>query len=102
MSHRSVCAPYCDAWLTRLWCSPRRRPAALRAIPAAAAAAGLRQADLAEAVGRSQQWVSALDGGRSDPCLGDVMAALCALGVIVAVRAANTQGDATQSDRARG
>ena len=63
---------------------------------------GWRQADLAEAVGRSQQWVSALDGGRSDPCLGDVMAALCALGVIVAVRSANTQGDATQSDRARG
>lgn len=47
---------------------------------------GWNQTQLATAVGRSQQWVSAFEGGRKDPSLGDVVAALRALGASVVVR----------------
>lgn len=48
------------------------------------------QTQLADAVGRSQQWVSAFEGGRKDASLGDVVAALSALGASVVVRAVDT------------
>ncbi|WP_419853895.1 helix-turn-helix domain-containing protein [Candidatus Poriferisodalis sp.] len=49
---------------------------------------GWNQAQLAEAVGRSQQWVSKFESGRCEASLGDVMAALSALGAGIAVRPA--------------
>ena len=48
---------------------------------------GWNQARLAEAVGRSQQWVSRLENGRSDVSMGDAVAALSALGASIALRA---------------
>ena len=48
---------------------------------------GWNQARLAGAVGRSQQWVSKFESGRSDVCVGDVLGALSALGVTIVVRA---------------
>lgn len=47
---------------------------------------GWTQAQLAEAVGRSQQWVSKLENGRIEASVGDTMAVLRALGASVAVR----------------
>ena len=47
---------------------------------------GWNQTQLAEAVGRSQQWVSKFEGGHCEASLGDVMAALSALGADIAVR----------------
>ncbi len=52
------------------------------------------QAQLAAAVGRSQQWVSSLESGRSDASLGDVVAALSALGADVVVRASDDPREA--------
>ena len=63
---------------------------------------GWQQANLAAAVGRSQQWVSAIESGRSDPSLGDVMATLRALGVSVAVRPASTRSGTERSGAADG
>lgn len=51
---------------------------------------GWNQAQLAEAVGRSQQWVSKMESGRTEASVGDVVAALLALGASVAVRPADT------------
>ena len=47
---------------------------------------GWSQSRLAAAVGRSQQWVSAFERGRTDVSLDDALAVLCALGGSVAVR----------------
>ena len=47
---------------------------------------GWNQSRLAEAVGRSQQWVSKFERGTTEPSLADVLAALKALGADVAVR----------------
>lgn len=63
---------------------------------------GWQQADLAAAVGRSQQWVSAVESGRSDPSLGDVITALSQLGASIAVRPAPPQDDAPQHRRVDG
>ena len=63
---------------------------------------GWQQADLAAAVGRSQQWVSAVESGRSDPSLGDVITALSELGASIAVQPAPPQDSATQRRRADG
>jgi len=49
---------------------------------------GWNQARLAEAVGRSQQWVSKFERGRTEPSLADVMAALAALDADISVRSA--------------
>ena len=57
---------------------------------------GWQQADLAAAVGRSQQWVSAVEGGRSDPSLGDVITALSQLGASIMVQPATPPDGATQ------
>ena len=51
---------------------------------------GWNQARLASAVGRSQQWVSKFESGRSDVCVGDVVKALSALGATIVVRAVGT------------
>ena len=51
---------------------------------------GWNQARLASAVGRSQQWVSKFESGRSDVCVGDVVAALSALGATIVVRPIGT------------
>ncbi len=48
---------------------------------------GWNQVQLAAAVGRSQQWVSSFESGRTDASLGDVVAALSALEASVIVRA---------------
>ena len=55
---------------------------------------GWNQAQLAEAVGRSQQWVSKFEGGRTEASVGDVVATLTALDADIAVRPV----DAPQSD----
>ncbi len=47
---------------------------------------GWNQTRLAEAVGRSQQWVSKFERGMTEPALADVLAALEALGADVVVR----------------
>ena len=47
---------------------------------------GWNQTRLAEAVGRSQQWVSKFERGMTEPSLADVLAALKALGADVVVR----------------
>lgn len=47
---------------------------------------GWQQANLGAAVGRSQQWASGVESGRADPSLGDVIAALSALGAKISVR----------------
>lgn len=51
---------------------------------------GWNQARLAGAVGRSQQWVSKFESGRSDVSVGDVVAALSALGASIVVRPVGT------------
>ena len=63
---------------------------------------GWQQTDLAAAVGRSQQWVSAVEGGRSDPSLGDVITALSQLGASIAVRPAPPQDGAIRRHRVDG
>ena len=63
---------------------------------------GWQQADLAAAVGRSQQWVSAVEAGRSDPSLGDVIATLSQLGASITVRRATSPVGATQRGTANG
>ncbi len=50
---------------------------------------GWNQARLAQAVGRSQQWVSKFERGMTEPSLADVLTALNALGADVAVRRAD-------------
>ena len=56
----------------------------------------LRQADLAEAAGRSQQWLSRLENGRAEPSLEDTIAVLTALGAHISVRPSEPQtGDRT-------
>ena len=55
---------------------------------------GWNQTELAAAVGRSQQWVSKLEGGRCEASVGDVVAALSALGASVVVRAVGTPREA--------
>lgn len=52
------------------------------------------QAQLATAVGRSQQWVSKFESGRTEASMGDVLTALTALGANIAVRPV----DASQRD----
>ena len=52
---------------------------------------GWNQSQLAAAVGRSQQWLSNFESGRSEASLGDVMDALSALDAKVVVRASSTQ-----------
>ena len=47
---------------------------------------GWNQAQLAEAVGRSQQWVSKFENGHCESSVGDVVEALTALGASIAVR----------------
>lgn len=47
---------------------------------------GWNQAQLAEAVGRSQQWVSKFESGRTEASVGDVVAALTVLDASIAVR----------------
>ena len=49
---------------------------------------GWNQAQLAQAVGRSQQWVSKFEGGHCEASVGDVVAALSALGAGITVRTA--------------
>ncbi len=44
------------------------------------------QTRLAEAVGRSQQWVSKFERGQTEPSLADAMSALTALGADIVVR----------------
>lgn len=48
---------------------------------------GSTQAQLAQRVGRSQQWVSKLESGGLEPTIGDVLSVLQALGVTVTLRA---------------
>ena len=47
---------------------------------------GWNQTRLAEAVGRSQPWVSKFERGQTEPSLADVMSALTALGADIVVR----------------
>lgn len=47
---------------------------------------GWTQAQLAQRIGRSQQWVSKLESRRVQPSLGDVLSVLHALDATVAVR----------------
>ena len=47
---------------------------------------GWNQTQLAETVGRSQQWVSKFENGHCEPSAGDVVEALTALGASIAVR----------------
>ena len=47
---------------------------------------GWDQTRLAEAVGRSQPWVSKFERGQTEPSLADVMSALTALGADIVVR----------------
>lgn len=49
---------------------------------------GWTQAQLADAVGRSQQWVSRFEAGRCEVSAGDAIAALSALGAGIIVRKA--------------
>ena len=51
---------------------------------------GWNQAQLAQAVGRSQQWVSKFESGHCEASVGDVVAALSALGADIAVRTVDT------------
>ena len=55
---------------------------------------GWNQVQLAAAVGRSQQWVSSFESGRTDASLGDVVAALSALEASVIVRASGAPPEA--------
>lgn len=48
---------------------------------------GWTQAQLAQAVGRSQQWVSKFERGHCEGSMGDVIAALSALGAGISVQA---------------
>ena len=54
---------------------------------------GWNQAQLAEAVGRSQQWVSNFENGRSEASLGDAMEALSALEARIAVQASGAHSE---------
>ncbi|MCY3891111.1 MAG: helix-turn-helix transcriptional regulator [bacterium] len=54
---------------------------------------GWTQAQLAEAVGRSQQWVSRFESGRCEGSVGDAIAVLSALGADIAVRAVEAPQD---------
>ncbi len=53
------------------------------------------QADLADTVGRSQQWLSNLESDqrsrRRGPAIGDVLSVLSTLGVTVVVRPSDTE-----------
>ena len=54
---------------------------------------GWNQQRLAASVGRTQQWVSSFERGHGDVSVGDVLAALSALGASVAVRPIEAQPD---------